>query len=147
LGHGWCPVIIKQSFEDILLSWLGVAYSAELEGSRVIGVDCSELFVQVAKEAGLEIADRSSQEFLDDFMDERHPWMGPQLQFAFYGENISSIEHMGYVMGDFIVHSTNADGFSDGVQVTRNSYYFSKIGSKNHYLRWLDWSKFLNALV
>jgi cell wall-associated NlpC family hydrolase len=126
-----------------LISWVGVPYYAENVGDRINGVDCSELLVQSLAELGITISDTNVAGINANLTTKRPPPFGPKIKLLIIigGES----NHLGIELDEnMVIHSTDAEGFENGVQITRRDK-FNTISSFAVTEKWLDVTKLLDS--
>ena len=152
------PSALVNAFHQAFMAWLGTPYL--YEGQDENGIDCSGVVVQVFKDIGLTINDRSSNDFVQGVVPSKlftlrsQPALGPVLCGVFgYTSAGSTYGHMAIKLTErFVIHSTEmglctaANGVS-GVMISSmvNLYADLSAAFDEIHLRWLNFSLFLAA--
>lgn len=133
------PVIFKLNMLDMLVAQVGKSYrTAEYEdpvwvdyGNGPDTFDCSGLGYYCLKNVGINLADRSSQDFYDElFTLDGEPVWGPTFQAYFSGTNMATITHMAFVshLSTFVIHSIDDNAtLGDGVVISRTADYIEEM--------------------
>lgn len=132
----YAAMVLRRQLYELVLAQIPYVY----EGNDVNGVDCSGYFTYAMSLLNVEYTDRSSQNLYDQLFTKRTmPWFGPIVKAGFYGDSISTIEHVVFFKSwnsKWIYHSTNVLGEPEGTRADKFSTV--KSWSKNWYIRYLD---------
>jgi hypothetical protein len=150
------PVQFETNLLRAGVEWLGHHYEYGGHGQGEDGIDCSGLVVEIFKDMGWEIADRSSEDFFNEIFTLRSPpFAGPVIK-AWFGDSVGTKTHIAIeVTPRVVIHSTDQEdwvsdnGENDGVMMT-NITRFHTIANQvftEVVVRWLDIGKLRAALV
>jgi hypothetical protein len=152
------PTVFERAFKMALLNWLGTPYL--LGGQDENGIDCSGVIVEAFADIGLDITDRSSDDFVQGvdpsalFTLRSMPARGPIIcGICGYTTGTAQYGHIAIEFNErFVIHSTEmatcvaANGAS-GVMISKRQNLYIDLAANfdEIHLRWLNFGLFLSA--
>jgi cell wall-associated NlpC family hydrolase len=142
----------ERAVANVLVDFLGTPFDTEgTVQTPGVALDCSGMVIEMFKDLGVEVADRTAAELGDDLFTLRQPPPRGAVVKAILGDGLYADHIAIYVTSRTLIHSTDNETFVDinngnaGVMATKESDFFTILNPlTNLSTRYLDFGALLS---